>query len=364
MLALPLVLIPRNPSLTMKARFPIIPLLILLAGAASAEKFVMKDGTVFEGRILREDAASYFVEVQVTKSIKDERTLAKAEVVRVEREQPDLKAFEEIAGLYPVPDEAGAAEYDRRIKSVERFVKFHRASPKAGEAKTMLEKLKSEANEVLAGGIRLGGRVVPAAEYRANAYEFDARVKEAAIRNFAKQGDYLSALRAYGEFSTDFRNTTVHAGLQPFVARLMTEYLAEIQEQVAGYDARLKERQVGLDRMDPGSRAATQAAIAEETAAMEARLKKEKDARVGWVTTDPMFKPSLDETLTFGRQELTRVKAAAAPAADAGKLYRDALALALGKGDKTAIAAAISAAKAALVPQRYIEKLEVAAGIR
>lgn len=346
----------------MKARSIIFPLLILLAGGACAEKFVMKDGTVFEGTILREDAASYFVEVQVTKSIKDERTLSKAEVVRVEREQPDLKAFAEIAGLYPVPDEAGAAEYDRRIKAVERFVKFHRASTKAGEARTMLDKLKSEANEVLAGGIRLGGRVVPAAEYRGNAYEFDARVKEAVIRDFAKQGDYLAALRAYSEFSADFRNTTVHAGLQPFVVRLMTEYLAEIQEQVAGYDARVKERQVGLERMDPSGRAATQAAIAEETAAMEVRMKKEKDARVGWVTTDPMFKPSLDETLTFGRQELTRLKSAGPPAADAGKLYRDALALARGNGDKTAVAAAISAAKAALVPQRYIEKLEAAAG--
>ena len=78
--------------------------ILALTLPAVADTFFLKDGTTMEGKILRQDATAYFVEVNVTKSIKDERSIAKADVVKVEREQPDLIAFVELSKLIPAPD--------------------------------------------------------------------------------------------------------------------------------------------------------------------------------------------------------------------------------------------------------------------
>jgi hypothetical protein len=130
---------------------------------------------------------------------------------------------------------------------------------------------------------------------------------------------------------------------------------------LASYDARVKERNVGLERMPMADRRLTENAIREETAELEARFKKEKAAKIGWVTTHPFFKPSLEETMTFAKQELVRLSAVKnEPAVDGGKAFHDAMVLIQGKGEAADIAVEISAAKTAMVPERYLSKLEAA----
>lgn len=178
----------------------------------------------------------------------------------------------------------------------------------------------------------------------------------------AMEGRYLAALRSFSEFSRDFPNTEAHMTMVPMATQVINRHLAEVRQLLAGFDARQRERQVGLDRMTAADRAATEGAIREELAAAEARFKREKDAKVGWVTPDPYFKPSLDETLTFGKIELGRLSGMGGPLkVDGGKAYRDALSLIQGRGDKTAVGIAITTAQTAMVPKRYLDILEAAA---
>lgn len=339
-----------------------LPWFIALSVPAMADTFFLKDGTTLEGKVLSEDATNYHVEVKVSKSIKDERNIAKADVTKIEKEQPDLIAFEPIAKLVPAPDLLTVEEYGIRIRTVEKFLSEHRGSSKSKEARAILATLKTEANEVLAGGIKMSGKIISPAEYRANAYELDSRIQEAKIRAMVKEARYFQALRAFGDFSRDFRNTASHAALLPLINQVITSYLAEVQQTLSTYDARVKEREVGLQRMPGADRVATENAIREETAACEARFKTEKDAKIGWVSIDPYFKPSLDETLTFGKQEVTRLAAlSTAKTVDAGKIYRDTLVLIQNKGNFASVTTALTAAKNAFIAPRYIATLENAA---
>jgi hypothetical protein len=327
-----------------------------------ADTLILKDGSKLEGRVLREEAGSYVVEVQVTKSIKDERTIPKADVASIKQEKPDEVAFEAISGLVPAPDALTQDEYAQRIRTVEKFLSDYRASAKSKEAKDMLATLKAEANEVLAGAVKLNGKIIPPSEYRANAYDIDARIEAAKIKRLVDGTRYLEALRSFSAFDRDFRNTAAYDELRPLVTKVIQTYLAGINQSLATFDARAKERQVGLERMSPADRPDTVRAIAEENAALEKRFKAEKDSKLGWVTTDPFYKPSLDETVSFGKQELTRLAAmGSAPKVDGGKLYRDAMALIQGGGNQAAVTAAITATKTALVSKPYLDKLEAAA---
>lgn len=340
-------------------------LTVLLALNAAADTFFLKDGSRVEGAIVRENETSYVLEVQVTKSIKDERVIPKENVVKVEGEKKDLIAFESIAHFIPTPDALTADEYATRIAAAEKFLKEYADSSKSGQAKAILSTLKNEANEILAGGIKSNGKVITSAEYRANVLDIDAAIQESRIRALLKEGHYLEALRAFSVFDRDFNNTKARAALLPLITQTINGYLAQTSQALAGYDALIKQREIGLQRMQPDDRRRTQAALAEETAGFEKQLKAEKEAKVGWVTTNPSYKPSLEETMTFGKQELTRLTAATnPPAVDAGTAFRDALRKIQNSTDAAAKTAAIAEAKTAMVSDKYLAILSAAAASR
>lgn len=336
-----------------------------LALSAEADTFVLKDGTRIEGSIIREDATSYLIEVRVSKSIKDERIFDKDDIVKVEPEKKDLTAFDPISHYIPVPDALTAGEYAARIAAVEKFLKDHPDSSKASQAKAILFTLKKEANEILAGGIKTNGKISTAAEYRANMLDIDSAIREAQIRALLNGGHHLEGLRAFVVFDRDFSNTKARAALLPVIIQTINGYLAETEQSLAGYDARAKEREVGLQRMQPDDRRKTQEALVEEAAALEKQLKAEKDAKVGWVTPHPSCRLTLEETMTFGKQEITRLTAPAKPqAVDAGAAFRDALRKIQNSTDAAVKTAALAEAKAAMVSGKYLSILEAASASR
>lgn len=335
---------------------------IALLSTASADTFTLKDGSTLEATILREQGEAYVLQVQVTKSIKDERVVPKADVVKIERAKLDLVAFESIATLAAIPDMLTKEEYEERIARVVKFTKDHLNSEKYAEARTILASHKKELAQIEAGGIKVNGKLISPAEYRANALDIDASVAERRIRSLLKEEKQIDALRAFSSFDSEFRNTAQFQKLLPLMVQYMRQYVANAEQQLASYDKRTKERQSGLSVMQMEDRRKTETAIREETAAFEARLKREKDAKIGWVSTHSYFKPSLDEAVKFGKQEINRLsKLPILPPPDAGKAYRDALQAISTSADKAEIATALSTAKTAMVSQKYLATLDAAA---
>lgn len=334
----------------------------LLTLPGLADTFLMKDGTEIMGNMLKQDSTSYVVEIQFAKGIKDERVIAKSDVVSIVREKPDVVAFGIIADLFPAPDGLTATQYEQRIHAVEKFLIEHRTSSKYKVAKEMLATLKSEASEILAGAVKLDGKIIPAAEYRANAYEIDARIGAASIKRMIDDARYLEALREFSKFERDFRNTASYDGQVPIIKQVIGVYIAGINQSLSNYDERVKDRQFGLEQMSSADRNQTIHAIEQETMALENRFQAQKAAKIGWVTPHPFHKLSLVETLAYGKRELARLETAKkATVGDGGKAYRDALQLIREGGNKAVVTAAISAAKSAGVSLRYIENLQVAA---
>jgi hypothetical protein len=336
--------------------------LLALTFSATADTFVMKDGSKLEGTIVREDTTSYVIEVQVTKSIKDERVIAKADVKTIDRGSPGQDDFAAIRKLTPVPDLLTAQEYEPKMRMVEKYLAEHRLTATSKEAQVILDTLKAEANEILAGGIKLKGEIIPLEERRANAYDIDARIQEVKIQQLVKNSRHLQALRAFSEFSKDFPNTSAYNELVPLINQVITTYLAETANSLTTYEARVKERRAGLKRMLTEDRRNTENAIREEDAELEAQFKMEKDAKLGWVTPHPFYRPSLEEALVFGKQELARLAAEKRlPVVNGGKAFHDAMTVIQNKGDEAEVKTAITAAKTALVPPRYMAILETAA---
>ncbi len=333
--------------------------LLAIAMPVTADTLVLRDGSQVDGVILHEDATSYTLEVQITKSIKDERTVAKKLVATIVRSDPSQSAFAALAQLTPVPDAQSRDEYTRRIHAVEKFLHDHPATSHVPQAQAILATLQVEASAIAAGAIKLNGLIVNPADYQANQYDLDSLVEMGRVRQLVGKAEVVQALRAFNRMGEDFRNTAAYLELIPQMQQVITSYMNEVGQSLATLDARTKERAQGLERMSATDRRSTELAIRQETAAVEGLFKTETAAKSPWVTIHPFFKPSLDATMVFAKQELARLSAIrSAPVVDAGKSFRDALTVARSHADPAQMPPAIDAATKAMVAPRYLAILQ------
>lgn len=328
-----------------------------------ADIFVMKSGKEIEGRLLAEEDNAYKVEVKVTSSIKDERVIPKDEVREVRRSSVANDDFAKISKLVPVPDLLSNRDYERRIREVEKFLKIKPEPAESDKAREILATLKREANEVLTGALKINGKMVSADGYRQDAYDMDARVAEIRIRRMVEAGAYIEALRAYEVFEKDFSNSEVHGNLAPLMRQVVRAHVSELDDMLTTLDARIRERDIGLQRMSAIARRDAELAIADEAAQLEAINKAEKDAKASWLTVDPFLKKSIEEGLTHARKEEAKFAAVGTQkAAEGGRIFRDALRM-VRSADKNSpsIAAALEMVKAAMLPERYMALLQAEA---
>jgi len=348
----------KNPSLFLSI------LSLSLVGPAFADTFVLKDGTRLEAKILSETPEAYLLEVQVTKSIKDEKTVPKADVKEIVREKLDETAYEKLKGLVPTPDLLTSDEYDTRILQITKFLKDHPKSAKVADANAMLAILKTEGTAVQSGGFKLNGKIIPAADYKANAYEIDAKVQEVKIRELMMKGDILSALRGLSKMDSEFGKTSSHASLAPVKRQALQGYKTQISGLIRTFEAREAERKAGLARMSGEARANTEQAIAEEDAQFDRRFKAEKEARQFWAITNPFHMESLEDAQN-AIDQASNERGSDDSAEDGGKLYRDAWSAIQswdGKDEtKQAVEDAIEKVKDLEVPSKYVSFLSDAA---
>ncbi len=336
-------------------------LLAGLIGAAAADTLHLKNGTTYEGKILSETKDSYLFEVMVTKSIKEERTIAKADVTKIDREKLDETAFLEIKKLTPAPDLLGAEDYRARLELCYKFVKTYPNSPLAAKARAIAGELEKENDVIAQGGVKLTAKLITAAERQANKVEINARVLESSVRARAKDSQWVLALRDFVKLEADYSNTAPFKDVLPFARQVIQQYNAQLVESAAGLPKRLADRKVGLERMSSEDRNASNRAIAEVDEAAAKKTAEEKAAGIKWTTPDDFNKTSLDDAIRYCDQELKRLENLRIDAKiDAGKAWRDTWSAIQGT-DAKVVATALSDARAARLSNDLIAELETLA---
>jgi hypothetical protein len=335
----------------------------LLVANASADTFELKDGSKIEGTILRSEGSDYIIEVQVTKSIKDERRIAKADVVRQFAEQKDETDFAAIAALVPAPDLYSEEEYEAAAAKVESFLKKYPNSSRKKDAQKIYDTLESELAVVKTGGVKFEGRMIPASERAPRAYGLDASIVASNMKKAGDKGELVSALREWTKLEKEFPGSNAYRDNKDYAVTLMKTHLATVTSVLSGYDARVKARQSGLEGMDQSDRVRSEQAIQEEQAAYAARVEREKADGIKWLSLDPFAKVQLDETKRSLETEIRRLSSldtSSMPNTEAA--YEDAYAAITKQGaKKQEIDSALSKARGANMSQKYIDELTKAA---
>ena len=333
---------------------------------ATADIIVMKNGEKLEGRILNEEGENYVLEVKFSSTIREEKIVPKSDVASIRKSEPDAKAFENLASLVPTPELLTIVDYEKRIESIEEFIKANPKSSKVTKAKEMLDVLGEELKTVREGGIKFGEEMVSGSDYMSNSYEFDSKIAGSRIKEVAARRDFLAALRLFSAYEKNFSDADGRAGVAALITQVLKAYGASINESLASLESRIAKRQAGLMRMSLEDRENTQRALDEESNKVATRFAKEKAALEPWITPDTFHKESLDEAKRQVDGELTRLSTkqpVAALTQSVAESYRVAWGKVSGSTDDDKLKA-IEEARSNRVPEAYLEKIRDHAGIK
>lgn len=332
---------------------------------STADTIVLKNGEKFEGRVLREVDGNYVLEVKISDTIRDEKTIAKSEVKYIDKEGDDLKAFKKIESLVPTPEMLGIAGYEARLEKIEAFITAHPKSAKVPKAKEMLDYLSEELAVVRAGGIKFGEEMVAAEDYMANAYEYDATVAAKSIKEDVGRRDFIGALRSFSIYEESFSNSAGRTEIVALIKQVLSAYGTSIDESLASFDTRIEKRKTGLASMAPDDRVQTERALAEQEERIAARFAQEKEAREPWITPDAINKESLDEARRQVESEINRLESNT-KSEDLEMSVAESYRVAWGKvagGTVEEKNAVIGEARTNGVPEAYLTRLRERAGI-
>lgn len=342
--------------------FTALSLLFLLSPSLlQADTYVLKNGRKLEGELLRETEEAYVIEVQLADTIKEERVIARADVLRIIEPEKGMKEFLLLREKVPAPDGLKVWQYQENIKSLDRFIRKYPTHSKIRDAIEMRDDLRDEMRQVEDGAIKIDGVLYPAVELRENAYELDARIEARKIKDLLFQRQYLAGLRAYSEFLDDYASTRVNEELVPLILEVIDRHSAQAAEWLNSHEVRVEERKKGLESMKPSDRVASTRAIQVEKEMLQRRYESEVLSRVGWVTVHPFNKDSLEHTIQQAKSETRRIETVMSRnIGDAGELYRELYRLYQQTADESVLRPKLREAQSLGIPKRYLEKLAMA----
>jgi len=338
--------------------YPFLLSLLLLPVSAQADTYVLKNGRKIEARLISETETHYLLEVQLAATIKEEQKIDKNDVQRIIKPEKGLSEFEALKDLVPAPDGLKVAEYKQRIERLNAFLEQFPSSSKVRIIIDIRNELRDEMRLVEDGSVKIAGVLYPASEIRENAYELDAKVEAAKIKELVAAGLYLQALRAYKDFSDSYQYTSVNQEMIPLMLQVMRNHVAQAEEMRATYDQRVLEREKGFESMKLSDQHASRRAIEEQDEFLRKRYQTEVATQVGWVTTHPFCKQSLDYTVQFYRTESRRIEMLQSRVeGDAGELYRELYRLQQQGVDERLLRDKYREAQRLKIPKSYLEKL-------
>ncbi len=300
-------------------------LLLALSSPAWADIITLKDGSKLNATILSKTLEEYELEVNITNSIKERRTVKRSDVADIEHVNKIKMMYEkEIVPLLPVPPYSPASEYEERLTKIKGFVSEHKDTASGRRAAKMLETLMEEHAFIKEGGLKTdlsdSGKI--SADQKAeNALEIDAQISANSFKKLVETRSYLAALRQYDELERSFFGTQAHRDSVDLMRRLVSSYGSLLQRQLDLLD----QNSASSDRLPENQKKLQMQAKEQRMIAFEELHEKEESKGISWLSIDTKNPQSLENmiiTLEEETERLDEVESDLRELPEAGDLYR------------------------------------------
>lgn len=294
----------------------ILPVLFLAAGlmtldqSAQADTVKLKDGKSIEGRITFEGTDFIKVEVPVSASIKETRTIVRSDIAEIIKQAPDDVALDALRKQLPAPSMMTADAYRAMIeRGPKAFLTQFPSSRHKTEVEKILADLSGELDKVERGGVKLEGEWISAQERKQFAALTESRIRLVAMKFKIAQGDLLGALRDFEVLEEQYYGTPAFASAVAEAKALIPAFGQRLQRVLADVGYRNQKWEQDKAVLDEVARAQVEAARAQEMARFAKAIETEKAAGIKWQSINENSEESLTATITLARAELDRLNA-------------------------------------------------------
>jgi len=220
-------------------------LLVAFAAPVFGDIFTLKDGTTLDADIIEKTLEEYVLEVRITKSIKERRTIKREDVASVERVSQADTEFEKIAKLAPAPPFLSVEGYDE------------------------IQKFKA----------------------------------------LTSARSYTAALRQYDGLESEFFGSQAHRDAVPLMTKLVSTYRAILLPQLDGFEKSEMQRMQSIEQLSDTDIARAKAADMAHAEQFEKVWMKEKESSQRWLSTNLKDANSIENTVVALENELDRLVA-------------------------------------------------------
>lgn len=339
----------------MKKTLSSLALGLTLSTFATADIITLKDGTQLEGTITAEVNGIALVSVNVTKSIKEERSIKREDILSVISSSNAASDYAELSKLVPTPDGWTVDDYKRALaKQIEPFLSEHKTSAFIGQVNKIKKTLTEELETLSAGGIKIDGTWHSQAEQMKDQIEFDSGLALQKGIALAKSRRYAQALNVLDKFTNVYASTS--NGEKGRSARLetMDAFERQLQKKLAQHKDLVDSNKAKLKKLPKAEAKEMRAEMkAASTRYKEFVKEQKKNKNNRWLITDDLHKSEMSQNLKLIEKEK---EMSFSDVADAAQAYRDAF-QALEKNDLDTAKDALKTLKSVDSSDEYYEPL-------
>ena len=178
--------------------FALVFLIIAMVCTASADTLFLNDGGEIKGKIINETPSGVTVEYFATATIKDQKTVSRADIARIEKLAEDQKAYQDLGPMVTPPTVLDTSFYDELTgRKIPEFIAKYPNSSYDGELRERLKTLNQEKQRVLNGDRRIDSVWITASEIASDPYQNESRIFFIRMSTPAVSADPVEYLRSY-----------------------------------------------------------------------------------------------------------------------------------------------------------------------
>ncbi|MDB4353834.1 hypothetical protein N9Z02_00875 [Akkermansiaceae bacterium] len=324
---------------------------------SSADTITLKSGKVYEGKVLSETETEYNLEVFVTRTIKDRKTVKKSDVESIEVEAPDLKPYEALKDTLPTPDQLPASSYKALIdQTIAPFIRDFPKSEHIDEVKKILSTLEEELKRVEAGDVRIDGNWIAASEWDANAYELDAQLELSKMKEAGSRRRYRQAMIAFENLESSYPSSDAVAQGRELAGEILPRYLRIISAKAASAKEKLATHERNLNNIPIRDAKRVREEFEKGQALHKASVEEARKSRTKWLPENDFDERGLQNIERNITSFITSLSRPARERTNLSQLYRDGWAAA-SNGDTTGTEKVISKLRSSRIDEKYLELL-------
>jgi hypothetical protein len=285
-----------------------IACLILSCGWLAADTVKLKDGTSVDGKITYEGTDFIKLEVAISASIKETKTILRTDIGEIVKAAPDDVALDAIRKQLPAPAMLTADAYRAMIeKGPKAFLAQFPASRHKAEVEKALSDLTMELDQVERGFIKLDGTWVSPQERQQFSALTDSKIRLLSMKRRLAAGDMIGALRDFEILEEQFYGTPAFAAALTDAKQMLPALGSRLQRVLADVGVRNEKWEKDKLLLDEVSRAQVEGARARELDNYTKAVALEKGAGVKWLSINENSAESLNGALQTIRGEMERL---------------------------------------------------------